>query len=291
MKRRTTASAVNSLDLGFLNAATILTRLPKNDYINILLVGCGGTGSHLAPSIGSLLQGLKEVSIPARAFFIDDDHVEPGNVNRQLFCDAEVGKLKAATLAYRYGAAWGVDITAVIDRFKPSIIKKDDRYSDPLWIVVGCVDNAAARQQMARTLEQNQPNEAPDVWWLDCGNHLEAGQVLLGSALNQKQLRKAFPSKKICQALPAPSIQHPELLIAKREKLLTKRQSCAELVASNQQSRDINKRIAAEASDFLTRLILTRDLKRFGCELNLAAGSMRSIYPTPETVKGFFTRK
>jgi hypothetical protein len=64
------------------------------------------------------------------------------------------------------------------------MIKNDDPRSDPLWIVVGCVDNPAARQQLARTLQHNKPNEAPDVWWLDCGNHLEAGQVLL--ALPQK---------------------------------------------------------------------------------------------------------
>ena len=49
---------------------------------------------------------------------------------------------------------------------------------------------------------------------------------------------------------------------------------------------EINSRIAAEASDFLTRLLLTRDLKRFACELNLAAGSMRSSYATPEAVEG-----
>ena len=34
----------------------------------------------------------------------------------------------------------------------------------------------------------------------------------------------------------------------------------------------------------LTRLLVTRNLKRFACDLNLAAGSMRSTYATPEEV-------
>jgi hypothetical protein len=60
--------------------------------------------------------------------------------------------------------------------------------------------------------------------------------------------------------------------------------SCAELTAANMQSLNINCRIATEAADMLTRLIVTRNLKRFAIEFNLAAGSMKSIYATPDEV-------
>ncbi len=109
---------------------------------------------------------------------------------------------------------------------------------------------------------------------------------MLGSSLEKLEPNKAFPSKTICQALPAPSVQRPELLIAKPAETRAKKMSCAELAAANLQSLNINNRVAAEAGDMLTRLLLTRNLKRFACEINLAAGSMRSTYATPENVFG-----
>ena len=41
---------------------------------------------------------------------------------------------------------------------------------------------------------------------------------------------------------------------------------------------------AVYLADFLTRLIVTKDLKRFACEVNIAAGSTRSYYVTPDEV-------
>jgi hypothetical protein len=60
--------------------------------------------------------------------------------------------------------------------------------------------------------------------------------------------------------------------------------SCAEMAAANLQSLNINARIAAEAADFITRLLVMKDLKRFACEVNIAAGSTRSYYVTPDEV-------
>lgn len=281
-KRRKPAPALN---LGYLHAATVLVRQPERDPITIILVGCGGTGSYMAQHIGQLLRCLTLKGVQARALFVDHDHVEQANIDRQLFADAELGLNKAQALAMRYTGAWGADITAITSPFTASIARPPK--SDGITILVGCVDNPAARQEMANVLKRNKPGSAPDFWWLDCGNHAEAGQVLLGSAISRNQIKNAFPTTKICQALPAPSVQHPELLTIKPQPTSSKRMSCAELVEANMQSRDINKRIAAEASTMLTQLLLTRDLKRFASELNLAAGVMTSSYPTPETISRF----
>lgn len=273
------------LDLGYLNAATILAKEPEDSPIIIYLVGCGGTGSFMARDIGRLLRTLTDRGQKARAVFIDHDRVELKNIGRQLFCDAELNTNKAESLAFRYGAAWGIEITSIPQRFHDSIVAySNERYA--LHVIVGCVDNAAARKEIAHTLRWNKPNATPSVWWLDCGNHEDAGQVLLGTATTRRQLAGAFPSLNICQSLPAPSLQRPEILKPRREETNAGRLSCAELTAANMQSHNINSRIASEASDFLTRLLLTRDLKRFACELNLAAGSMRSTYATRENVEG-----
>lgn len=292
-----TAKRKIEVDLSYYNAATILARIPDRMPLTIALVGCGGTGSYLAQHIGRLLFALKEKGTPARGIFVDHDRVEEKNLGRQLFCRAELGLNKAETLALRYGSAWGLDIKAIAKRFTAKLddVRDTDHkfpHNSGLTVYVGCVDNAAARKELALSLMNNGTVWGPPTaWWLDCGNSEDSGQVLLGSELDQKRLARAFPSREICQALPAPSLQRPELLIARPEELKSTRLSCAELTMANVQSLNINSRIAAEAADFLTRLLLTRNLKRYAVELNLAAGSMKSTYATPEAVGVSVTKK
>jgi hypothetical protein len=48
----------------------------------------------------------------------------------------------------------------------------------------------------------------------------------------------------------------------------------------------INQRIAAEASDYLVRLLLTKDLCKYATYIDLASGSTKSKYILPEEVRG-----
>ena len=294
MASRTTKRNKVEIDLSFLNAATILARQSEYGSVVIMLVGCGGTGSFMAMHIGRLLRALNDAGKKTRAVFVDHDLVETQNIGRQLFCDAELGANKASALALRYGTAWGLDIVAVPERFTAKTVPTwcpDTR--EDLLVMVGCVDNAAARRELNKALKRNEHGHergcrcAPSIWWLDCGNHSDTGQVVLGSTLTKLDPKTTFPSKTICQALPSPALQHPELLKARPEETPAKKKmSCAELTAANLQSLNINNRVAAEAGDMLTRLLMTRDLKRFKCDINLVAGSVRSTYATPENVCG-----
>ncbi|MGI8655427.1 MAG: PRTRC system ThiF family protein [Pyrinomonadaceae bacterium] len=271
-----------NLDFGYMNAATVLTRQPdEHETTTIALVGCGGTGSYMAQHISRIMRVMLEQGRRVRALFIDPDRVEEKNIGRQLFCDAEIGMNKAETLALRYGATWGLDIAAHAKRFEPEMVKAYG--GSPLTVIVGCVDNAAARKSIAASLN-NRPGSAPRIWWLDCGNHEEAGQVLLGAAPKIEHVKEWFTSASICKSLPSPALQCPELLQAKPEETNVSKLSCAELTLLNVQSLQINNRVAAEAADMLTRLLVTRNLKRFACEINMAAGSMKSTYVTPESI-------
>jgi hypothetical protein len=84
--------------------------------------------------------------------------------------------------------------------------------------------------------------------------------------------------------LPSPALQYPTLLIPGRDEVAGREMSCAELQAANLQSLNINAAIAVQASDFLTRLLITNDLKRYQCAVNLASGSVKSFYCTPEEI-------
>ena len=116
MSRRAvkTQAAPVALDLSFLEARPVVTRTWRS--LSITLVGCGGTGSWLAPAIARIARVLLDAGEPDRRVsvtFVDPDTVEQKNLARQNFCAAELGANKARALALRYGAAWGLDIKAV----------------------------------------------------------------------------------------------------------------------------------------------------------------------------------
>lgn len=271
-----------SLDLSYLRAATIMPR--EFARLDIVLVGCGGTGSYMAMHIGRMMRVLQDSGKQVSATFVDPDTVEEKNLGRQFFCNAELGMPKALTLASRYGSAWGLDIAVVVDRFSPQLNIVKRNHQTDLTLIIGCVDNAAGRKAIASTLKTNRPGDTPHQWYLDCGNHEESGQVLLGSAPDVKSCAVAFRASTLCCTLPSPVLQRPELLQARPEELDDSKLSCAELLAANLQSLNINARVAAEAADMMTRLLVTRNLKRFACEIDLAAGAVRSTYATPENV-------
>lgn len=267
------------LDLSFVSAATLM--MPSTDRWRFVLVGCGGTGSWLAPSVARIARVLQEAGKETEIYFVDPDHVEEKNIPRQNFCQAEIGANKAQALAFRYSAAWGVGITALGKAFDFGQMTKVAYES--ITVVVGCVDNAAARQAIVKALAGNRADEPHRVWWLDCGNTESAGQVLFGSAGNQKQMARAFLSRKICKSLPGPSLVAPDLLKARKEERAASKMSCAEIQLANAQSLAVNQQVAAIATDYLVR-ITHGGLKRFASYFDLESGSMKSRYITQEDI-------
>ncbi len=275
-------AAAPSLDLSFMNAARVITA--AHQEVRLVMVGCGGTGGWLAPSVARIVRVLNESGTETSALFIDPDLIESKNIPRQNFCDAELGHPKAQTLAARYSLAWGIEIDAVMDHFKAEMI--GSRWNR-LTVVIGCVDNAAARQEIAQTLAANAGDSPPRVWWLDCGNRRESGQVLLGSTNDPSALRSAFPLDGFCQHLPSPVLQCPDLLEPQLEELSHHNLSCAELALANAQGLIVNQRVAAEAADYLARLLIHQNLRRFATWFDLASGAVRNAYIAPEKIKSF----
>lgn len=270
--------AAPALNLDYLNAATVVARDTK--LIQIILVGCGGIGAYMAQHIGRIMRVLYDDKRGVNFTLVDPDIVEEKNLGRQLFCEAEIGQPKAVALARRYGGAWGLNTMAFVGEFTDNLLVGAE-----LTILVGCVDNAAARKVLHETLQHNpeRPNRKllPRVWWLDCGNLKDTGRVMLGSAHSPREMAGAITGKQ-CISLPSPALQYPSLLIPQREEIEGTEMSCAEMAAANLQSLNINAAIAVQASDFLTRLLITNDLRRYQCAVNMASGSSKSFYVTPE---------
>ncbi len=276
-----------ALDLSYLQAVPIVTMTHR--HVEFILVGCGGNGGWLAPNLARLLKAIEATGRTASALFIDPDIVEEVNVPRQNFTPAEIGLSKAKVLAARYGLAYGIHIGAIAAPFNCEMISY---HYHKVTILIGCVDNAEARVELNNALSKNTSysSSAPRIWWLDCGNHAgaqAAGQVLLGSTNELEALESAFNTRNFCIHLPSPVLQHPELLQPLPEELLDNRLSCAELALANHQSLFVNQRVTAEAADYLLRLTLSHNLKRFATYFDLSAGSCRSTYVTPDNIQRF----
>ena len=257
-----------TLNLDHLNAATLL--VGDISQLRLVLIGCGGTGSWLAPAVARLASVQREQGKEVVIEFWDHDTVEAKNIPRQNFCAAELGLNKAVTLGARYGQAWGLEIGAQPRRFDGKLSSFNG-----VTIVLGCVDNATARRHIANALKLHWCPPRSRTWWLDCGNEESSGQVLLGNTADKSYLAKAFTGPKVCQYLPLPTEQEPSLLKAAAKK--TKAQSCAEMQLENTQSLAVNQMVASIATDYLLRM-LTGGLKRQATYFDLVSGSMRSTW-------------
>lgn len=182
----------------------------KND-LDVILIGCGGTGSFLAPSILRSIAELNSVNELECAvhpeylkprinvLFIDGDIVETKNITRQNFAACDVDQYKAAVLANRYGGNFGVEVNFLTDYLTlinlESLIRHlhgakeaskarniyDARVSDKVFI--SCVDNIHCRA-LVSWLVQLYAYNSDNTYWIDAGNELNFGQVYLNSCSN-----------------------------------------------------------------------------------------------------------
>lgn len=238
--------------------------LPPRSAVAITLVGCGGTGSHIAQALARLAAHCRDTGGPAVSLsFVDGDTVEAKNVGRQLFGPADVGHNKAQVLAARFSALFGLRIDAV-----PRMLDEAGRAGGMTTehILVGAVDTAAARRHMAGLLEDC-------ALWLDCGNHESSGQVVVGSVAERRQLRGALALKTLCSALPAPSLVYPDLL---KDAPKRRRADCAAATFDNAQSLMVNQQMAAIAAQYLYQIVVQRRLTTFCTTVDLDSLSMRS---------------
>lgn len=277
-----------TLDLSFARAARVVPDTTGD--VRIFLVGCGGTGGWLAPSVARLARTLIDSGRECSVTFVDDDRVEAGNIPRQNFCAAEVGLHKSVTLMQRLNAAWDVGIGALTEKFDPEMLSdqvgaglRATRH-DALTVIVGCVDNAKARRSIARALDNNMSFLPHCYWWLDCGNSKASGQVLLGSAPAVEHLGGALKNPKLVRLLPGPGMLAPELLKERPEERKASRMGCRELMALNMQSLMINQHVAAVAAEYLYRLVGGAPLRRFATYFDLETGTSRSLYTTPDEI-------
>jgi PRTRC genetic system ThiF family protein len=266
--------------------------LPLAKSTSLVMVGCGGTGSWLAPHVVRIAKLLEEARAQqVSVFFWDHDHVEAKNIFRQNFCEAEIGMNKAIALAQRYGNAWGVRVAALDVPFDRALASKHDlmpSYNEQsTTVMITCVDNNSARREVAKSCK------SWPIWWVDTGNVKTAGQVSIGRDLKSDEhspLR--FPSKTTW--LPLPTEQFPEIVTGKesqRQGNDYSNLSCAELAIVDEQGLSINHAVASAAATVLMKMLITGDMQYHCVHISTEYGNALT-YNSPRVIRQYLrTRK
>ncbi|MBI2060693.1 MAG: ThiF family adenylyltransferase [Nitrospirae bacterium] len=296
---------------------------------SILHVGCGGTGSFLSGSLARLAHTARRTGLTLDVVFIDPDTVTEANVGRQNFCPADVGRPKAEALSERYNRAYGWNSTAVVEHFK--VWANDHKANRHIGgLVVGCVDTAAARREIAEWIQG-----AWGGWfWLDLGNHRLSGQVLFGNLARKIGPPDRVEGVRLLKGLPLPSFQHPDLLQDEPQEAgsailaapafatrATQRSpasqsgkpatagegrsgtasascgrsdtptSCAARIERGEQGLFVNQMAAAVGAEYLYDMLVTGEMRRFATYFDLESGSMRSLATTEANLRRFSRRE
>ena len=153
--------------------------------VQILMLGAGGTGGHIAPHLYRLLHALDR---SVKVIIADGDIVEEKNLVRQNFIASDLGRNKAQVLAERYASAFGMEA-----HYIPDFVESEDRLtelvrpgiypagpysyqqSQGLSILIGAVDNNRSRQLCHQVFQK-----AEDLVYIDSGNGEYTGQVVCG---------------------------------------------------------------------------------------------------------------
>lgn len=88
--------------------------------INVIVIGCGGTGSRVVPLIAQYMSTLPTLMTPTLTL-IDGDDVEAKNLSRQNFISEDVGQMKSTVLAQRYGEAYGINVISIPKFYNMSV--------------------------------------------------------------------------------------------------------------------------------------------------------------------------
>jgi PRTRC genetic system ThiF family protein len=166
--------------------ASLAFRTPSYDYeytkrFLIIVAGVGGTGGYVVRDLSRFIYSINkrvEGQFDLKFVVVDPDNVEEKNLLRQNFLPGDLGKNKAEVIATRHSKAFQIEIGSVAEKLdRPQLEKLVSLYPRHTPIIIGCVDNNAARREISAWMKSN----GRGAFWIDSGNEKTSGQVILGS--------------------------------------------------------------------------------------------------------------
>jgi PRTRC genetic system ThiF family protein len=239
---------------------------PNLHIQTVTVVGLGGTGAQVARSVARIVYDMRAARLHTpKIVLIDPDPVEHKNVGRQLYTAADIGQKKAHVLMRRFNAALGLDIASI-----DQAVDADRHFERSGSLIVGCVDNHLARRELARV---------KGAVWIDAGNHVDAGQVVIGNTGDRETaLRNLDGHKGKTAYLPHAGLLFPALLEPEPPAPQpVQAVSCAELVEAGSQHLLINDWVAAVTAQYVYKLLHREPVRSFLTYVSADALSVRSL--------------
>jgi PRTRC genetic system ThiF family protein len=229
--------------------------------IEVVVIGCGGTGSAIAGGLPRLHQSMIALGHPAglHVTFMDGDRVSRSNVVRQAFSVGDVGAFKAEVIAHRLNMFYGLSWSAV-----PRMVSASPKNFPQAHFVISCVDTRKARKAIADACLMRQVS-----YWLDCGNNAYDGQVVLGQPFT------AWNDRLNPQRLETVVELYPETEGPEVDDGLP---ACSAAEALRKQGPFVNEVVAHHALALLARFFTKGEISYAGQFINLVNGK---TFPIP----------
>lgn len=243
--------------------------------IGVIVIGAGGTGSHILTNLATMSHALSKLGrSPLMVTTYDPDIVEDHNVGRQMFSPADIGQNKAVVLTERINRFFGTDWSA-----KPVLFNRDIDNGDIAVgnIIITCVDTAKARREIGSyiTIYNGVPSGSgynrrtgSTYYWLDIGNSLASGQVLLGTC-NRIEQPKGIKSP--IEILPTWNVEFKGVRDKKTQP------SCSLAESLGKQDLFVNKTMATFATNMLWQLFKFYRIHYRGIYVNLESMKTQPI--------------
>lgn len=218
-----------------------------DEPIETVVIGAGGTGSHLLDALAALHATLRQLGHAGFAVRVmDGDQVSVFNIGRQRFTAGDVGLQKATIMVHRLNAFYGTNWTA-----EPRNARADAEDLATCDLVITCVDKAQFRAQVGRYGARH--NRHRETLWLDTGNDAAGGQCVMGHLC-------AAPEGTL--RIPNVFDLYPEL--SKMQAVDADAPSCSTEDALRKQALPVNRAAALIAMEMLYNLIRQGRLEYHG---------------------------
>lgn len=243
-----------------------------NRAVKIVLVGAGGTGSHVLRRLATIHMAWIELGHPEGldVTVIDPDTVSKTNVGRQNFWPSDIGQPKAEVLVNRCNMLmqtnWRAECAKVTDQ---------TYFGSRVDMVIGCVDNRKGRGAILNALKRS---ANPSAYYLDIGNREHDGQVVLGEVFSSSYKRE--------NRLPHVADLYPDIIDESLDAT-DDTPSCSLAEALEKQSLFINDAMANSGCNMLWELFRYGHISHHGQFVNIKSGRVTPLPIDTETWKRF----
>lgn len=236
--------------------------LNPQHQVTVDVIGAGGTGSQMIQSLARIDYALYKLGHPGLHVRVyDNDIVTESNIGRQLFSPCDLGLNKADVLVSRINAFYGIEWESESRMYD---VSKEQGAN----IIITCVDNIKTRVSIGKMLDKKNQVPGYDMirryYWLDLGNQVDRGQVVLGSVGDIKQ-----PETTQDETVPHLKNVH-EMFDFREIKDEDSGPSCSLAEALRKQDLFINSTLAQLGSALLWKLFSEGKVSYNGVYLNLS---------------------